>query len=77
MTIRELSELADEAKQLLVADFSELTGNDSPTKKELLTHLKNLYNKGDEENILNELFLDDVDCPSDFYKLLLLFAVSK
>jgi hypothetical protein len=76
MTIKDLSELADEAHELLVKDFKSANKKD-PETKELLNHIKILFRDGNEDNILGDLFLDDVDCPSDFYKLLLLFAVLK
>lgn len=76
MTVKELKELVDEAHELLIKDFNT-TEKNSPTKKDLLNHVKNLYKNGEEETILNDLFLDDIDCPSDFYKLLLIFSASK
>ncbi len=76
MTVKELTELTDECKTLLVKDFNTI--NDKvPTQKDLLNHIKNIYKNGDEETILNDLFLDDVDCPDDFYKLLLIFSAFK
>jgi sulfur relay (sulfurtransferase) DsrC/TusE family protein len=73
MTVKELTELVEEAKQLLIKDFTS-TYKTSPNKKELINYVKKLYKNGEEETILNDLFLDDIDCPSDFYKLLLIFA---
>ena len=77
MTVKELTELVDEAQQLILKDFSATYKNKNPTKKDLLNYIKVLYKNGEEENILNDLFLEDIDCPADFYKLLLIFAVSK
>jgi len=76
MNTKDLIELADEAKKLLITDF-QTTNDKNPTQKELLNHIKKLFNEGEEDTILNDLFLDDVDCPSDFHKLLLIFSVFK
>ena len=73
MTVKELTELKEECKTLLIKDFNT-TNPKVPSKKDLINHIKTIYKNGDEETILNDLFLDDVDCPSDFYKLLFIFA---
>jgi len=76
MTTKELTELADECRILLIKDF-KATNKKEPTQKDLLNHIKIIYKNGEEETILNDLFLDDVDCPDDFYKLLFIFAALK
>jgi hypothetical protein len=76
MTIKELIELVDETKEALVKDF-KITNDIEPTNKELLTHVRKLYKDGNEDSILGDVFLDDVDCPEDFYKLLMVFAANK
>lgn len=76
MTIKELLELVDETKEALVKDFKEINDKE-PNNKELLTHVRKLYKDGNEENILGDVFLDDVDCPDDFNKLLLIYAALK
>lgn len=76
MTIKELLELVDETKEVLVKDFKDINDKE-PTNRELLTHVRKIYKDGTEENILGDIFLDDVDCPEDFYKLLMIFAASK
>jgi len=76
MTTKELIDLADEARTLLIKDFIS-TNKKEPSQKDLLNHIKNIYKNAEEENILNDLFLDDVDCPEDFYKLLFIFAAFK
>jgi len=76
MTVKELTELTDECKALLIKDFKTINDT-TPTRKDLLNHIKTIYKNGEEENILNDLFLDDVDCPDDFFKLLFIFAAFK
>ena len=76
MTTKELTELVDECRTLLIRDF-KATNKKEPTQKDLLNHIKILCKNGDEETILNDLFLDDVDCPEDFYKLLFIFSAFK
>lgn len=76
MTIKELIELTEETKEALVKDF-KITNEKEPTSKELLTHVRKIYKDGNEDSILGDIFLDDVDCPDDFYKLLMIFAASK
>lgn len=76
MTIKELIELVDETKEVLVKDF-KVTNDREPSNKELLTHVRKIYKEGIEDSILGDVFLDDVDCPEDFYKLLMIFAANK
>ena len=76
MTIKELLELTEETKEIIAKDF-KIANDKEPTNKELLTHIRKLYKDGNEDSILGDVFLDDVDCPNDFYKLLMLFAASK
>jgi hypothetical protein len=76
MTIKELIELVDETKEVLVKDF-KIANDKEPSNKELLTHVRKVYKDGNEDSILGDVFLDDVDCPDDFYKLLMIFAASK
>jgi len=76
MTIKELIELVDETKEVLVKDFKTVNDKE-PNNKELLTHVRKIYKEGIEDNILGDIFLDDVDCPDDFYKLLMIFAANK
>lgn len=75
-SIKELCELVDETKNLLKQDFESENGK-PPTTKDLLKHVKDMFKNGQEDTILNELFLEDVECPEDFYKLLFIFAASK
>ncbi len=77
MTIKELSEMVDEAHELLIKDFKLANDDKEPKDRELLVHVKKLYKDGLEDSILGDLFFDDVDCPSDFHKLLLIFAALK
>jgi hypothetical protein len=74
MKIKELSELIDETRDVLVKDFNT-TNHKEPTQKDLVNHIKKLFNDGEQDSVLGELFLDEIDCPEDFYKLLLLSAV--
>jgi hypothetical protein len=76
MTIKELIELVDETKEVLIKDF-KVANDREPSNKELLTHVRKIYKEGIEDNILGDIFLDDVDCPDDFYKLLMIFAANK
>lgn len=77
MTIKELSEMVDEAHELLIKDFKLANDDKTPKDRDLLVHVKKLYKEGLEDSILGDLFFDDVDCPSDFHKLLLIFAALK
>lgn len=76
MTIKELLETIDDAKDLLIKDFEEIHKK-IPKDKDLLNHVKTMYSDGIEDSIIENLFLDDVNCPSDFYKLVLIFAALK
>lgn len=73
MTIKELQQLVEESRELITLNFKSETKR-SPKKGELLEYIKKMYKKGEEEDILCDLFLDDIECPNDFSKLLLLFA---
>lgn len=73
MTIKELIQVVEDAHELLVADFKSETKK-TPKDDDLLLHVKTLYKQGLESTILEELFLDDFDCPEDFEKLVLIFA---
>lgn len=74
MTTKELSELIEEARVLLINDF-KLSNKHEPTKKELLNHIKYLYKENQEDTIISSLFLEDIDHPTDFHKLLLVSSV--
>ena len=73
MTIKELNQLVEDSKELLIINFKSEYKR-TPKDGELLDYVKNLYKNGEEDDILSDLFLDDVECPEDFSKLLLLFA---
>ena len=73
MNTKELTELIEETQLALVNDF-KLANKHEPTKKELVAHIKNLYKEGQEDNVISALFLDDIDHPTDFHKLLLITA---
>jgi hypothetical protein len=73
MTINELTQLVEESHEVLLTTFkSEYKRN--PKEGELLNYIRELYKKNEQEDLISNLFLEDVDCPDDFIKLLLLFA---
>jgi hypothetical protein len=55
MTIKELLELVDETKEVLVKDFKDINDKE-PNNKELLTHVRKIYKDGTEDNILGDIF---------------------
>jgi hypothetical protein len=77
MTIKDLSEMVEEARELLIKDFKLANNNKTPVDRDLLVHVKKLYKEGLEDSILGDLYFDDVDCPSDFHKLVLIVASTK
>jgi hypothetical protein len=73
MTINELTQLVEESREVLLTTFKSEYKR-KPKEGELLNYIRELYKKNEQEDLISNLFLDDVECPDDFIKLLLLFA---
>lgn len=76
MTLKDTQDLIDSTHSALLEDFRTVHHRE-PKDKELFIHLKHILKEGYQEDILTEVLLDDVNCPQDYYKLLLLVASTK
>jgi hypothetical protein len=75
MTLKETQELIDNTQAVLIKDFITVHHR-KPEGKELLQHLKHIFKEGYQEDILENSLGEEVNCPNDYYKLLLLVAAS-
>ena len=73
MSINELLEIVNDARDLLIDDYKK-ENKKNPKDEDLFIHLKNLYKEKLQDNIIDSFSLYDVDFEDDFYKLLLIFA---
>lgn len=73
MSINELLEMVNDARDLLIDDYKK-ENKKSPKDEDLFIHLKNLYKEKLQDTIIDSFSLYDVDFEKDFYKLLLIFA---
>lgn len=73
MSINELLEMVNDARDLLIDDYKK-ENKKSPKDEDLFIHLRNLYKEKLQDNIIDSFSLYDVDFEKDFYKLLLIFA---
>lgn len=73
MSINELLEMVNDARDLLIDDYKK-ENKKNPKDEDLFIHLKNLYKEKLQDNIIDSFSLYDVDFEDDFYKLLLIFA---
>jgi len=76
MTLKDTQDLIDSTNLALLEDFRIVHHRD-PKDKELLLHLKHVLKEGYQEDVLAEVLSDDVNCPQDYYKLLLLVAATQ
>jgi hypothetical protein len=75
MTIKEIKEIVEEARQLLIENFKNEYDR-SPKEDELIKYVNKIYKEGMESDILGDLFIEELEYPEDFGKLLLIFAAS-
>jgi DNA integrity scanning protein DisA with diadenylate cyclase activity len=73
MSINELLEMVNDARDLLIDDYKK-ENKTNPKDEDLFIHLKNLYKEKLQDTIIDSFSLYDVDFEDDFYKLLLIFA---
>jgi|688.fasta_scaffold91987_4 hypothetical protein len=73
MSINELLEMVNDARDLLIDDYKK-ENKTNPKDEDLFIHLKNLYKEKLQDTIIDSFSLYDVDFERDFYKLLLIFA---
>jgi hypothetical protein len=76
MTLKDTQDLIDSTHIALLEDFRTIHHRE-PNGKELFIHLKYVLKEGYQEDILAEVLADNINCPQDYYKLLLLVASSK
>lgn len=77
MKTSEIIELLQEIKNIVCEDFKFENDREEKNKKELLDHIKKIYRNGNEDSILENLYLDDIEYPKDIYKILLVASVLK
>jgi hypothetical protein len=76
MTLKDTQELIDNTNTSLIKDFV-IVYHRKPEGNELLQHLKHILKEGYQEDILDSALGEEINCPNDYYKLLLLVAASK
>jgi hypothetical protein len=75
MTIKEIKEIVEEARQLLIENFKNEYDR-SPKEDELIKYVNKIYKEGMESDILGDLMIEELEYPEDFGKPLLIFAAS-
>jgi hypothetical protein len=76
MTFKDTEELIDQTREALIEDFRTIYHRD-PKNNELFSHIKHIFKEGYQEDILSEVLGDEINCPNDYYKLLMLVASTK
>lgn len=76
MTLKDTQDLIDSTHLALTRDFHTVHHRE-PQGKELFLHLKHIFKEGYQQDILSEVLDDEINCPKDYYKLLLLVAATK
>ena len=76
MTFKDTQELICQTYNAIIEDFRTVYHRE-PKDKELLTHIKHIFKEGYQEDLLSDILGDEVNCPNDYYKLLMLVAATK
>ena len=73
MSINELYEMINDARDLLVENFKKEYKR-SPNDEDLILYIKSLYQEKMQDDIIDGLCFYDISFEKDFYKLLFIAA---
>jgi hypothetical protein len=77
MNISDMVELIQETKNFLKEDYLFVVKKNTPSNKDLLKHIRNSYQEGNLDELLEEIFSSyDLEGKDDDYKMLLLIAAA-
>lgn len=76
MKISEIIDIIKELQEVMLEDFRSEYKRDPKSNKELLNHIKDIYNNEEEEERLIEFSsIDDLEYPKDVYKMILVSSI--
>jgi hypothetical protein len=75
MKTPEIIELLKEIKNIIREDFKSENSKSEKDYKELIEHIKKVYINGNEDSIIENVYLDDIEYPKNIYKILFIASV--
>ena len=75
MKISEIIDIIKELQEVVLEDFRSEYKRDPKSNKELLNHIKDIYNNEEEERLIEFSSIDDLEYPNDVYKMLLVSSI--